>query len=364
MTDLTFTIIAASAKILGVIGIVMGIATLLTWVERKQSALMADRLGANRADIFGLRIIGLFQPIADALKMLTKEDYIPPFADKVLHMLAPALTFVPVLVVFAAIPFGPPIEIGGRMVPLQIADIDIGLLYVLAFGGLAVYGAVLGGWGSNNKYALLGGIRASAQMISYEVCLGLSLIGAVMIYGTLDLGKMITEQGGYWFGWIPRWGLLMQPLGALIFIPAAIAENKRLPFDIPEAESEIIGYFTEYSGLKGGLFMMTEFIEMLMVSALFSVIFLGGWQVPWLGFDGFHWPWGGTLALGYWVVKGLQVCSLFFKIAVMIYFFTLVRWTFPRFRYDQTMRLGWKYLLPLALINLAITGVVMVEWGK
>jgi len=364
MTDLTFLLIAATVKIIGVIAIVMGIATLLTWVERKQSALMQDRLGANRADIFGVTIIGLWQPIADAVKMLTKEDYIPPFANKVLHMLAPAMTFVPVLLVFAVIPFGPPIEVAGWMVSMQVADIDIALLYVLAFGGLAVFGAVLGGWGSNNKYALLGGIRASAQMISYEVCLGLSLIGAVMIYGTLDLSKMILEQGGYWFGWIPRWGIFLQPLGALIFIPAAIAENKRIPFDIPEAESEIIGYYTEYSGLKAGLFMMTEFIEMLLVSALFSVIFLGGWQVPYLQWDGFHWPWGGMLELGKWIVVLLQVGALFFKIAVMIYFFTLVRWTFPRFRYDQVMRLGWLYLLPLALINLAVTGVVMVLVGK
>jgi len=364
MNDLTFLIVAASVKIIGVIAIVMGIATLLTWVERKQSAIMQDRLGANRADIFGLRIIGLFQPIADAVKMILKEDYIPPFANKVLHMLAPAMTFLPVLLVFAAIPFGPPIEVAGRVVTMQVADINIGLLYVLAFGGLAVYGAVLGGWGSNNKYALLGGIRASAQMISYEVCLGLSLIGAVMIYGTLDLSKMIVEQGGYWFGWIPMWGIFLQPLGALIFLPAAIAENKRIPFDIPEAESEIIGYFTEYSGLKGGLFMMTEFIEMLLVSALFSVIFLGGWQVPWLMYDGFHWPWGGTLELGKWIVVMMQVGALFFKIFVMIYLFTLIRWTLPRFRYDQVMRLGWVYLLPLALLNLAVTGIVMVVWGK
>jgi len=364
MNELTFILLVATIKIIGMISIVMGIATLLTWVERKQSAIMQDRLGANRADIFGLRIIGLFQPIADAVKMLTKEDYIPPFANKVIHMLAPAMTFVPVLLVFAAIPFGPPIEVNGRIISMQIADINIGLLYVLGFGGLAVYGAVLGGWGSNNKYALLGGIRASAQMISYEVCLGLSLIGAVMIYGTLDLGKMILEQGGSWYGWIPRWGIFLQPLGALCFIPAAIAENKRIPFDIPEAESEIIGYFTEYSGLKGGLFMMTEFIEMLFVSALFSVIFLGGWQVPWLAFDGFHWPWGGTLELGKWIVVALQVGSLFFKIFVMIYFFTLVRWTLPRFRYDQVMRLGWVYLLPLALINLVLTGIVIVAVGK
>lgn len=364
MNDLTFTLLIATIKIIGMIAIVMGIATLLTWVERKQSALMQDRLGANRADIFGLRIIGLFQPIADAIKMLTKEDYIPPFANKTIHMLAPAMTFVPVLLVFAAIPFGPPIEVGGRVISMQIADINIGLLYILAFGGLAVYGAVLGGWGSNNKYALLGGVRASAQMISYEVCLGLSLIGAVMIYGTLDLGRMVLEQGGNWAGWIPRWGIFLQPLGALCFIPAAIAENKRIPFDIPEAESEIIGYFTEYSGLKGGLFMMTEFIEMLLVSAIFSVVFLGGWQVPWLAWDGFHWPWGGAWLLNKWLVVFLQVGSLFFKIFVMIYFFTLVRWTLPRFRYDQVMRLGWVYLLPLALINLVITGIVIVAVGK
>ena len=364
MNELIFLLIAASVKIIAVIAIVMGIATLLTWVERKQSAIMQDRIGANRADIFGLRIIGLFQPIADAIKMLMKEDYIPPFADKVIHMLAPAMTFLPVLLVFAAIPFGPPIMIGTREVSLQIADINIGLLYVLAFGSLAVYGAVLGGWGSNNKYALLGGIRASAQMISYEVCLGLSLIGAVMVYQTLNLSAMVTAQDGYWFGWIPRWGILMQPLGALLFIPAAIAENKRLPFDIPEAESEIIGYFTEYSGLKGGLFMMTEFIEMLLVSALFSVIFLGGWQVPYLHQNGFLWPWGSTWELNYWVVIGLQICALFLKIFIMIYFFTLVRWTLPRFRYDQVMRLGWKYLLPLALLNLAITGMVLAMMGK
>jgi NADH-quinone oxidoreductase subunit H len=197
-------------------------------------------------------------------------------------------------------------------------------------------------------------------MISYEVCLGLSLIGAVMIYQTVDLGQMVMAQSGHWFGWIPRWGLLVQPLAALLFIPAAIAENKRIPFDLPEAESEIIGYYTEYSGLKAGLFMMTEFIEMVVVAALFSVIFLGGWLVPWLDWDGFHWPWGGLLPMVTWLVVALQVCALFFKIAVMIYFFVLVRWTLPRFRYDQLMRLGWVYLLPLALLNLAVTGVVLV----
>lgn len=355
-----FFIIAAVVKILLVTAIVLGLATILTWVERKQSAVMQDRIGANRADIFGIRIIGLFQPIADAIKMITKEDYIPPFGNKWLHMLSPALTFVPVMLVFAVIPFGPPVEIGGRTVHAQIANLNIGLLYIFAFGGLAIYGAVLGGWGSNNKYALIGSLRAAAQMISYEVCLGISLIGAIMIYGTVDLSVMITAQQGHWFGWIPRWGIFMQPVAAFLFLPAAIAENKRIPFDLPEAESEIIGYFTEYSGLKGGLFMMSEFIEMIVVAALFSVIFLGGWNVPWLGIEGFHLPWGGSLYLSTWAVKSLQLASYFIKVAVMLYFFILVRWTLPRFRYDQLMRLGWVYLLPLALLNLLITGLVLV----
>ncbi|MBT3233147.1 MAG: NADH-quinone oxidoreductase subunit NuoH [Calditrichaeota bacterium] len=356
----TFFLIESVVKIFTMIAAVMGLATILTWVERKQSAVMQDRIGANRADIFGIRIIGLFQPFADAIKMITKEDYIPPFGNKVLHMIAPAIAYIPVMLLFAVIPMGPPLEIGGRIVNTQIANIDIGLLFIFAFGGIAVYGAVIGGWASNNKYALIAAIRTSAQMISYEVCLGLSLIGAIMIYGTVDLSQMIAEQSGHWFGWIPRWGIFIQPLGALLFIPAAIAENKRIPFDLPEAESEIIGYYTEYSGLKGGLFMMTEFIEMVLISALFSVIFLGGWNVPWLEYNGFNFPWGGTWTLNIWVVKGMQFGAYFLKVAVLIYFFTLVRWTLPRFRYDQVMRLGWRYLFPLALINLLITGIAVV----
>lgn len=321
---------------------------------------MQDRLGANRADIFGIRILGLFHPIADAIKMITKEDYIPPFGNKVLHMIAPGIAFMSAILVFAVIPFGPPIEIAGRRVALQIAEINIGLLFIFAFGGLGVYGSVMGGWGSNNKYSLLGAVRSAAQMISYEVCLGLSIIGAVMIYGTIELGEMIAWQSGHWFGWIPRWGIFMQPFAVLLFIPAAIAENKRIPFDLPEAESEIIGYFTEYSGLKGGLFMMSEFVAMTLISAIFTVIFLGGWQVPFLDWDGFHWPWGGMMYVTSWMIPLIRVGAFFVKLAVMLYFFTLVRWTLPRFRYDQMMKLGWKYLLPLALINLLITGVVLV----
>lgn len=358
------TILIVSGKILAVISIVLGLATVLTWVERKESAVMQDRVGANRADVFGVRIFGLFQPIADAIKMITKEDFIPPFANRTLHLIAPAIAFIPVMMVFAVIPFGPSITIAGETVSMQIADIHIGLLFILAFGGLAIYGAVIGGWGSNNKYALLGAVRASAQMLSYEVCLGLSLIGMIMVYQTVDLGQMIVQQSGHWFGWIPQWGIFYQPLAALLFLPAAIAENKRIPFDLPEAESEIIGYFTEYSGLKGGLFMMSEFIEMTVVAALFSVIFLGGYQVPWLDIHGFNWPWGGSLPLSIWIVKLLQFAAYFLKVAFMLYLLILIRWTLPRFRYDQLMRLGWKYILPLALVNLVVTGIVIVVLGN
>ncbi|MDP8228804.1 MAG: NADH-quinone oxidoreductase subunit NuoH [Candidatus Electryoneaceae bacterium] len=358
-----FLIIAASIKVIAVISIVLGLATILTWVERKQSAVMQDRIGANRADIFGIRIIGLFQPFADAIKMITKEDFVPPFADKKLHMLAPALTFIPVILVFAVIPLGPPIEIAGRVVTMQIADINIGLLYIFAFGGLAVYGSVIGGWASNNKYTVIAGIRSTAQMISYEVCLGLSLIGAIMIYGSVELGEMVSAQSGHWFGVIPRWGIFMQPLAIFLFLPAAIAENKRVPFDLPECESEILGYFTEYSGLKAGLFMMSEFIEMVIVGILFTVIFLGGWQVPWLVNGSEGWIWFGSISISNGLALFLQFGSFWIKLAFLIYFLTLVRWTLPRFRYDQVMKLGWKYLLPLALLNLFITGVVLVLIG-
>lgn len=347
-------------KVVAVLSVVLGLATLMTWVERKQSAIMQDRLGANRADILGLRIIGLFQPFADAIKMITKEDFAPPFANRTLHLIAPAVAFFAVLTVFAAIPWGPPIRIAGKEITLQIASLDIGLLYIIGFSGLAIYGAVLGGWSSNNKYALLGSLRATAQMISYEVCLGLSLLGAVMVYGTLDLMKMVEFQSYHWGGWLPRWGIFLQPLAVFLFLPAAIAENKRIPFDLPEAESEIVGYYTEYSGLRAGLFMMAEFIEMILISVLFTLIFLGGWSVPWLYEDGFHFPWGGVWVLPYGLVKLVEVGAMFFKIALVIYFLELVRWTLPRFRYDQVMRLGWVYLFPLGLLNLALTGMVLM----
>jgi NADH-quinone oxidoreductase subunit H len=338
----------------------VSLAAVMTWVERKQSAVMQDRLGANRADIFGIRMIGLFQPMADGIKMFFKEDFIPVRADKFLHTLAPIVAFFPVLVTFAVIPFGDVLKIGDLEINLQIADLNVGYLFILAFGGLTIYGTVLAGWSSNNKYSLLGGLRAAAQMISYEVVVGLSLIGLIMVFGTLELDDIVRQQGELLFGFLPKWGIFLQPLGFLLFLPAAIAETKRVPFDLPEGESEIIGYYTEYSGMRFGLFYFAEFIEIIVMAALFSTLFFGGYQVPWLYADGFHFPWGWTWNLPNIIVVILQFVSFFLKIAFFCWLQVLIRWTLPRFRYDQLMRLCWTGILPLAILNIIITGLVLL----
>ena len=335
------------------------LALYLTWVERKESAVIQDRIGANRASIFGLRLFGLFQPFADAIKMIFKEDFVPPFSRKVLHTLAPFLSFFFVAVTIAAIPFGDEIRLAGRTVPLQIFDGDIGLLFILAMLALAVYGVILGGWASNNRFALLGGMRGAAQLISYEVALGLSLVGLVMVYPSLRLSHIVQAQGRLLFGFLPAWGVVLQPLGLVVFFFAALAETKRVPFDLPEGESEIIGFFAEYSGLKWGLFMMTDFMEVIVVSALLTTLFFGGWQVPWLGADGFAFPWGGTWNLAPWLVTVFRVAAFNIKIGVFCWLQILVRWTYPRLRYDQLMDLGWKVLVPLGLLNILGTAAVM-----
>ena len=348
------------AKIWGVLLTLVSLAAIMTWVERKQSAVMQDRLGANRADVLGLRIIGLFQPMADGLKMFFKEDFVPPRGDKFLHTLAPILAFFPVLATFAVIPFGDTLRIGSLEISLQIADLNIGYLFILAFGGLSVYGAVLAGWSSNNKYSLLGGLRAAAQMISYEVCLGLSLIGLIMVYSTLQLDDIVRQQGQLLFGFLPAWGVFLQPLGFLLFFPAAIAETKRVPFDLPEGESEIIGYYTEYSGMRFGLFYFAEFIEIIVLAALVSTLFFGGYQVPWLYAEGFRFPWGWEWNLPNLAVVILHLLAFFLKIAFFCWLQVLIRWTLPRFRYDQLMRLCWVGILPLAILNILITGAILL----
>ncbi len=331
----------------------------LTWLERKESAVIQDRIGANRANIGKFRFLGLFQPFADAIKMIFKEDFVPAFSNKILHTLAPFLSFFFVAVTICAIPFGNELRIGGRTINLQVLDMDAGLLFILAMLSLGIYGIILSGWASRNRFALLGSVRGAAQLISYEVALGLSLIGLIMVYPSLRLQNIVVFQGENVFGWLPRWGVLLQPLGFVVFLFAALAETKRVPFDLPEGESEIIGFFTEYGGLKWGLFMMTDFMEILVVSALLTTLFFGGWQVPWLAADGFHWPWGGVRALPHGLVVLFQLLAFNVKVVFFCWLQILIRWTYPRFRYDQLMDLGWKLLIPLSLLNIVGTAVVM-----
>jgi len=332
---------------------------LADWVERKQSAVIHDRIGANRASIFGIRILGLFQPVADAIKMIFKEDFVPPFSRKFIHTLAPFTSYFFVAVTIAAVPFGDSIKIGERTITLQVLDFNVGLLFILAMLSLGIYGIILSGWASNNRYSLLGGLRGAAQLISYEVALGLSLIGLIMIYPSLQLSSIVRSQGELLFGFLPKWGIFLQPIGFLVFYFAAIAETKRVPFDLPEGESEIIGFWTEYGGLKWGLFMMTDGMEIIVVSALVTTLFFGGWQVPWLVADGFHWPWGGEWLMPHWLVVLFQVAAFNIKVIFFCWLQVLIRWTYPRFRYDQLMDFGWKLLIPLSLVNIVGTGIVM-----
>jgi NADH-quinone oxidoreductase subunit H len=331
----------------------------LTWAERKESAVIQDRIGANRASIFGIRILGLFQPFADAIKMIFKEDFVPVFSRKFLHTLAPFLSFFFVAITIAAIPFGDDIRIAGKTISLQIFDANIGLLFVLAMLSLGIYGIILSGWASNNRFALLGSIRGAAQLISYEVALGLSLVGLIMVYPSLRLSEIVRAQGSLLLGFFPAWGVFLQPLGFIIFLFAALAETKRVPFDLPEGESEIIGFFAEYGGLKWGLFMMTDFMEIIIVSALLTTLFFGGWQVPWLSTAGFQFPWGWKWHLGPWLVTALEVAAFNIKVFIFCWLQILIRWTYPRLRYDQLMDLGWKLLVPLSLLNILGTAIVM-----
>jgi len=355
-------------KAIIVVVMVLNISGLLLWFERKGSALIQDRIGANRAAItglgrrFGLPNFGIVNTlIADPLKLFTKEDFVPDGADKFLHGLAPFLALFPVLITFAVVPFGDVIKIGSRTITLQAANINAAVLYVLATIGIGVYGVALGGWASNNRWALLGGIRASAQMISYEIGLGLAIISVVMTYGTVDLQAMCHAQGGVWFGFLPRWGICLQPLAFLILLTAGMAESKRVPFDLPEGESELVaGYFTEYSGGKQAVFMMTDFAEIVLVSVLITVFFFGGWQVPWLYRDGFHFPGGVHLMVPQVLVAILGIISFMIKTMIFCWLQILIRWTLPRLRYDQLMRLGWKGLVPLGLANLVVTAIVVV----
>jgi NADH-quinone oxidoreductase subunit H len=302
--------------------------------------------------------------------MLVKEDFKPRSYDAVAYMLAPWVVFTPVLLVFAVIPFGGQLDPGrlfpaladwyaGRTYPMQIARLDAGLLIVFAFSGITVIGTMLAGWSSNNKFSLLGALRAGAQMISYELVLGLTLLGLILIYGTVDLGDIVRQQSGVVLGFLPAWGIVYQPFAAVLFMTAAIAENKRIPFDLPEAESELIaGYYTEYSAMKMGLFMFAEFIEIAIIGALFTTLFLGGYNLPYMSDSGLRLPGGQVIALGHGAVVVTQLVVFLLKVLLVCSFQILVRWSLPRFRYDQVLRFAWAFMLPLALANLALTAVV------
>jgi len=360
---------AIEAIVMVLIGLHLSI--FLLYFERKGSALIQDRVGANRANITGLgRKLGMPNLgiintlVADPVKLFTKEDFVPEGADHFIHGLAPFLALFPVLITFAVIPFGDTITLGGHTFNLQAAGINAAALYLLATIGIGVYGVALGGWASNNRWALLGGIRATAQMISYEIAMGLALVSVVMTYGTLDLQAMVRAQGGVWFGFLPRWGIWIQPLAFILFLTAGVAESKRIPFDLPEGESELIlGYMVEYSGGKQAAFMFTDFAEQALTAMLLVTFFLGGWQLPWLYRDGFHLPGGHLIAIAPLAVSILGVIAFLIKVVILCAFLGLVRWSLPRFRYDQLMRLGWKGLVPLGLANLLVTAFIIVAMG-
>lgn len=361
---------------------VMVLATLLTMADRKWSALMQDRVGPNRArlPIPGLSdspLAGLPHIIADVVKMLFKEDFLSTGAakQKFIFNIAPFLAFGPAFCLFAIIPMSPEVEIFGHTISLQVLHLDWGLLYVLALASLGVFGVALAGWASDNKFALLGGLRASAQMVSYEVTLGLTLVGAFIAFGTVQLDVMTNLQGAtleqmkqggtdptLFFGWLPAWGIFMQPIASLLFLVAAMAEIKRTPFDTPEGESEIIGYFLEYSGLKSGLFLIAEYAEIVVVSGIIVSIFLGGYHLPWIeptlfrAFDGLF-----DISGFAWLAV-LQVFTFIVKLLAIIWVQFLIRWAFPRFRYDQIMKLGWKIMLPISLANVAASSGIFL-WG-
>jgi NADH-quinone oxidoreductase subunit H len=353
---------------------VMVTATLLTLAERKWSAFMQDRVGPNRARfaiIPGLkdRALGGLPHIAtDVLKMLTKEAFQPKAANAWLFKLGPILAFAPVFALFAIIPAGPTLTVGGNQVMMVAADPDFGLLFIFAIASLAVYGTSLAGWSSNNKFALLGGVRASSQMISYEVALGLSLVGMMMAFSTVKLsgptgmselqGQYLwsTKVGGFDIG-LPAWGFFLQPLGFLLFFAAAFAETKRAPFDSPEGESEIVGYFLEYSGMQFGMFMISEFVEIVVLSGVLVAIFFGAWHLPF----GNEWLQSLPVMKEYPVLLGAIYGTVFWvKVLLLIYLQLVIRWTFPRFRYDQIQTLGWKILLPLGLANLFVSGALIL----
>lgn len=332
-------ILISGIKIALVINVLLVSVAYAVYAERRVSALMQNRYGPNRVGYQGL-----LQPFADVVKLVFKEDIVPSKANKPIHTLAPMISIFVALTTIAVVPFGNRIELFGRVISLQIADVNIGILYILALTSLGVYGITLSGWSSNNKYSLFGGIRSSAQMISYELSMGLSVVGIVLLTGSLSLQDIVNHQ----YGW--KWNLLLQPLGFIIFLVASFAETNRAPFDLPEAEPELVGgYHTEYSSMKFALFFLAEYANMIVSSTVITTLYLGGWQFPYLQ----------TFGLPPLVESLLQILVFCSKVGFLVFFFIWVRWSLPRFRYDQLMNLGWKVMLPLSILNIIVTAILV-----
>ncbi|MBK7957674.1 MAG: NADH-quinone oxidoreductase subunit NuoH [Bacteroidetes bacterium] len=342
-------IIEKSVLIVSVFGITLVMAMYSTWLERKFAAFLQDRLGPNRAGIFGL-----LQPFADAGKMFFKEEFIPNHSEKFLFIAGPGIAMFTACMTSAVIPWGPDFEAFGRTISLQISDINIGILYIMGFLSLGVYGIMIGGWASNNKYSLFSAIRASSQMISYELAMGIIIITIVMMTGSLSLRNIVQEQSGALYNITAlkglNWNIFYQPLAFIIFMTCALAECNRAPFDLAECETELIGgYHTEYSSMKLGFYLFAEYINMFISSTVIATIFFGGYNFP-----------GMQLIENSALLTVMCVAVLFLKIIFFIMLFMWIRWTLPRFRYDQLMHLGWKSLIPLAIINMLITGAVIL----
>jgi NADH-quinone oxidoreductase subunit H len=340
----TRVLVESTVKIALFFFVVLTVIAYMTWVERRVSAWIQDRRGPNRVGPFGL-----LQPLADGIKFLFKEAIVPPHVYRPVYLLAPMLIFVPALVTFSVVPIGPAVSLFGRKVALQIADVDNGILIILAFASMGVYGIALAGWSSQNKYSLMGGLRSSAQLISYELAMGIAIVGVLMVTGSLRLNDIVTHQIEH------GWNALYQFPGFLIFVVAAFAETNRLPFDLPEAETELVaGYHTEYSGMRFSMFYMAEYANMITGSALATTLYLGGYHVPGLS----------ALGLPETAAALVQVLAFCLKVALFLFVFVWVRWTLPRFRYDQLMNLGWKGLLPIALAHvLWVSFLVLIGRG-
>ncbi|MBK6641558.1 MAG: NADH-quinone oxidoreductase subunit NuoH [Bacteroidetes bacterium] len=334
--DLIFKIVF----VLGVFGVSLVIAMYSTYAERKVAAFFQDRIGPNRAGPFGL-----LQPLADGVKMFMKEEIIPTHADKALFILGPSIAMLTACMTSVVIPWGSSLIINGKEFVMQITDVNIGILYVFGVVSIGVYGIMIGGWASNNKFSLLGALRASSQMISYELAMGMSIIALVMMTGTLSIREIVESQPG------AHWNVFVQPLGFLLFLICAFAETNRTPFDLPECETELVGgYHTEYSSMKLGFYLFAEYINMFISSAIIVCLYFGGYNFPFLN----------SLGLSHNATAILGTVLMFGKIFFFIFFFMWVRWTIPRFRYDELMRLGWKILIPLAVLNIVITAVVLL----